>query len=58
MAKPANRLTSTEKLTRALHDIETIIHKQETPTMRDAVYDYVYGKLEEMESRASKGVMT
>ena len=58
MARPATRLTSTEKLNRAIHDIELIVHQQETPTMRDALYDYIYGKLEQMEERTRKGAMT
>ena len=55
VAKSPVKMTCTEKLTRALSDIETVIHKQETTTMRDALYDYVYSKLEQIEERTSHG---
>lgn len=55
MAKIAQKLTQTEKLNHALTDIETVINKVETPTMRDALYDYVYSKLEQIEEKTSHG---
>ena len=55
MAKTARRLTPTELLNRALQDIESVVHKAMTPTMKDALYDHVYSKLEQMEERTRHG---
>lgn len=58
MAKIVQKLTSTERLNSALADVEQVVKSVQTHTMRDALYDYVYSKLEEMEEKTRKIVHT
>lgn len=54
MPKSAVKLTPTERLNRAIGDIECVLKTSPSPATRDAIYDYVYGKLEEIENNSHK----